>query len=37
MQMHNSGVDLKTIRATIENRYRARFGEGTPTPPVPAR
>ena len=35
MQMHNAGIDLATIRSTIENKYRSNSGTITPTPPVP--
>jgi hypothetical protein len=35
MQMHNSGIDLATIRKTIEGKYRSNSGNITPTPPVP--
>jgi hypothetical protein len=34
MQLHNSGVPLKSIRATIEGRYRSTFPTMTPTPPI---
>jgi hypothetical protein len=37
MQMHNSGVDLATIRRTVENKYRSASGNITPTPPVPKK
>jgi hypothetical protein len=36
MQMHNAGIDLATIRTTIEGKYRTNSGNITPTPPVPA-
>ena len=36
MQMHNAGIDLATIRQTIEKKYRSNSGPITPTPPVPA-
>jgi hypothetical protein len=34
MQMHQSGMPLASIRATIEARYRPHFPTMTPTPPV---
>ena len=32
--MHESGVALPAIRATIEARYRSQFPTMTPTPPI---
>ena len=36
MKQVEIGVPLSKIRQTIENKYRPRYGQGTPTPPVPA-
>jgi hypothetical protein len=37
MQMHNSGAAVFQIRATIDQKYAARFPTATPTPKPPAK
>lgn len=34
MQMHDSGMDIETVRTAIEQKYKKSFPTMTPTPPV---